>query len=255
MTLLEIALDDVAGARIAELAGADRVELCSGLDSGGVTPSIGMALAAASALQRTKLQRTELQHTEPRGTELALLIRPRAGDFVYAPDEVAVMVADVRALRQAAPVASFVVGALTADGHIDVPVIEALLEAAGGADVAFHRAFDSSRDLGASLDRLVQLGLRRVLTSGGRRTAVDGIPTLRALVERAGDDTVIVAGGGVRPGNVRQIVAETGVPEVHLRAARPRVRPVRWSNPEQDYDVEVLETDGELIAQMRAVLS
>jgi len=240
MTLLEIALDDVAGARIAQLAGADRVELCSGLDSGGVTPSIGMALAAASALQHA---------------QLALLIRPRAGDFVYTPDEVAVMVADVRALRQAAPVASFVVGALTADGDIDVPVIRRLVDAADGADVAFHRAFDSTRDLGASLDRLAQLGLRRVLTSGGRRTAADGIPTLRALVERAGDHIAIVAGGGVRPGNVRQIVTETSVPEVHLRASRPRARSVRWSNPEQGYDVEVLETDGELVAQMRALLS
>ena len=245
MTLLEIALDDVAGARIAELAGADRVELCSGLDSGGVTPSIGMALAAASALQRL----------ERRGADLALLIRPRSGDFVYTSDEVAVMVADVHELRRQIPSASFVVGALTADGDIDVPVIERLLDAASGADVAFHRAVDSTRDLGASVDLLAQLGVRRVLTSGGRRTAVDGIPSLRALVERAGDEITIVAGGGVRPGNVRQIVAETRVREVHLRAARPRKRSARWNNPEQGYDVELLETDGELVAEMRALLS
>jgi len=250
MTLLEIALDDVAGARIAELAGADRVELCSGLDSGGVTPSIGMALAAASALQHTEMQSSQL-----RGTELALLIRPRAGDFVYTPDEAAVMVADVRALRQEIPSASFVVGALTAEGDIDVPVIERLLDAAGEADVAFHRAVDSTRDLGASVDLLAQLGLRRVLTSGARRTAVDGIPALRALVESVGDAITIVAGGGVRPDSVQRIVAETGVREVHLRAARQRASASGWRNPEQDYGVDLLETDGELIAQMRALLS
>lgn len=237
MTLVEIALDDVAGARVAESAGADRLELCAGLaDNGGTTPSIGFVAEVAERVKRVPLM---------------VLIRPRGGDFVYTPEELAVMTRDIGALRATVD-CGFVFGALTPAGEVDAAATRALLDAAAGASVTFHKAFDSTRDLDAALAALIDLGVDRVLSSGGRRTALEGAGVLRRLRERADGRLAVVAGGSVRAANVAALVAESGVAEVHLRAAVPRPSAAEWANPEQAYDAApVSSTDG---AAVRAVV-
>jgi copper homeostasis protein len=225
VTVVEVCLDDVAGAGVAESAGADRVELCAGLAEGGTTPSIGMVEAVLGTVH---------------GIGVNVLVRPRGGDFVLTSEEVGVMCADIRALqrlRAASPVpVGFVLGALTPDGEIDVPVVRTLSEVCGDAPVTFHRAFDATRDLAAALDVLVELGVDRVLTSGGRATALEGADVLAELVERAAGRITVMAGGSVRAGNVAAVVARTRVPEVHLRAAVVVPGRSRHRNPHLPYD-------------------
>ncbi|WP_377645553.1 copper homeostasis protein CutC [Oryzobacter terrae] len=195
----------MAGAVAAERAGADRVEVCADLDVGGVTPSIG---TVASVLARTS--RVGVQ----------VLVRPRGGDFVHDEAEVAVMLADVAAvlaLPAGVPV-GLVIGSLTTDGRVDEEATARLVAAAGGAPVTFHRAFDDTADLSHSLETLVRLGVDRVLTGGGPGSAAEGTSRLASLHEQAAGRIVVLAAGGVRPGNVRTLVRDTGVGEVHGRA-------------------------------------
>ncbi|GAB3797016.1 copper homeostasis protein CutC [Humibacter antri] len=239
MTLVEIALDDIVGARIAELAGAGRVELCGSLaENGGTTPSLGFVREVVEQVD---------------DIPLVVLVRPRGGDFVYSPDELRVMVRDLAALRDLDAGIGFVVGALTPDGAVDSPALLELLAAAEGAPVTFHRAIDSTRDLIASVDLVAEMGVHRVLSSGGRRTALDGVRTLRSLIERTAGRLTVVVGGSVRPENAARIVSETGATEIHLRAAFQRTPQENWSNPEQDYgSARVSATDGRIV---RAVVT
>lgn len=207
---MEICVDDVAGAVAAEAEGADRIELCAALSEGGVTPSLGLV-------------QTTLAHVRRVGVQV--MIRPRGGDFVVARVELEVMLADIAAVRavpHAPDVAvGFVLGALTLGGGIDRPAMRRLLAACGSAPTTFHKAFDAIPDRAAALDMLCDLGMSRVLTSGGAPTAEAGADELRALVRQAAGRIGILAGGGVRAGNVRALLAYTGVGEVHLRAMRP----------------------------------
>jgi copper homeostasis protein len=207
---VEICVDDLSGALAAEEAGADRIELCAALSEGGITPSIGLIRAVLGRLRRIGV---------------VVMIRPRGGNFQVTAEERAVMLADIAAIR-AEPHApgvtvGFVFGALDADDTVDVPTTRALVAASAGAPVTFHKAFDETRDLSAALETLMALGVNRVLTSGGEATAAEGGATLRALVAQSADRITILGGGGVRAHNLRTLLAETGVPEVHLRAMRP----------------------------------
>ena len=233
-TLVEICVDDAAGAAVAEAAGADRVELCAALADGGTTPSIGTVEAALGTVRRIGVQ---------------VLVRPRAGDFVHDRDELAVMRADVRALRRLGGPLGFVLGVLTPDGEVDGPAMRMLLDECGDAPVTFHRAFDATRDLPAALDALLELGVARVLTSGGRATALEGAAELAGLVGRAGDRMAVMAGGSVRAGNVAELVARTGVREVHLRAAVDVPGRSRHRNPHLPYDSGVRTTTSPAIVR------
>ena len=142
---------------------------------------------------------------------------------MFDADELAAMVADIRAVR-ALPnpqdvLVGFVVGALRPDGSVDLDAVRTLVTACGDAPVTFHKAFDQVPDRAAALEELAGLGVRRVLTSGGAASTLEGAEELAALVAQAGDRIVVLAGGGVRPGNVADLVRRTGVKEVHLRAA------------------------------------
>ncbi len=208
--LVEICVDDVAGALAAEAEGADRIELCSALSEGGLTPSFGLVQAVLTRVRRIGVR---------------IMIRPRGGNYVFSAEEVEVMLADIsafRALQRSPSVAvGFVCGALTASGVVDARAVSRLKTACGGAPMTFHKAFDVTRDLGAALDTLLGLGIRSILTSGGSPTAEGGAETLAILVARAAGRVSIIAGGGVRAGNVRALLDRTAVPEVHLRAMRP----------------------------------
>lgn len=225
MTLVEICLEDIEGAFAAESCGADRIELCAGLAEGGITPGIGTVGTVLAGLRHIGVQ---------------VLIRPRGGDFVYSRFELDAMCADIKAVRDLGSpdgvTVGFVIGALTPQGTIDRGAVKHLLAACEGAPVTFHKAFDATTDIVTTLEELADLGIGRVLTSGGRATALDGTSMLARLVERSAGRIEILAGGGVRPGNVAELVARTGVREVHLRAAVDLPSAAQFRNPELDYD-------------------
>lgn len=209
MTLIEICVDDLDGVRIAAEAGADRVELCDALDVGGLTPPVSLVRQAVSVAPAGGLQ---------------VIVRSRAGDFVYTPEEVQRISDDMRMLRQATegtPVrVGFVVGAVTQDGQIDEAAAASFREAAGERPLTFHRAFDVLADQRQGLEVLVALGYERVLTTGGDPSVVR-VDSMRDLVEQADGRIQIIASGGLRSHNVARIVSETQAPEIHMRAPHP----------------------------------
>ncbi|WZH38069.1 MAG: copper homeostasis protein CutC [Microbacterium enclense] len=200
MTAFELAVQDAAGIRVAADLGVDRIELCSALSLGGLTPSAGL-IAAASA----------------SGIPVHVLIRPRSGDFEYDDAERRLIVEDVLWAR--AHGATGVVGGGLRDGRLDEDLVARIVVAADGMPVTFHRAFDNLSDLDAGLDRLVDLGVTRVLTSGGAARADEALPVLERLVARADRAIQIMAGSGVRADNVARIAA-TGVDAVHASVKR-----------------------------------
>ena len=141
------------------------------------------------------------------------LIRPREGNFVYTEPEVEVMEHDIHALRSMC--SGFVFGALTPNGDIDLPVMHRLMQAAQGMPVTFHRAFDRCRDPFTALEQIIDLGCKRILTSGQQPQAIHGVDLLRRLNERAAGHIIIMPGGGVTPNNARTILDDTGCHEIH----------------------------------------
>ncbi|GAC1651251.1 MAG: copper homeostasis protein CutC [Gemmatimonadaceae bacterium] len=199
---VEVCIDAVGGALVAEESGAARVELCADLARGGTTPSAGMIAAVRS---RTRLG-------------LFVMVRPRPGDFLYSVEEIDVMERDIAAAK-ALGATGVVVGALTAHGDVDIGCLRTLVAAARPAAVTFHRAFDAARDAHAALETLMAEGVDRVLTAGGPGTAVEGVAVLRDLVARAGRTLVVMPGGGVTGATARYILEETGARELHVRCA------------------------------------
>ena len=196
--LLEVCTGSLQSVINAVEGGAQRIELCSALSLDGLTPSIGL-----------------LEHVRtmfPRLT-IHVLVRPREGDFVYTADEVSVMERDIHA---ALPYADgIVVGALTAEGHVDMPAMRRLMRAAEGRPVTFHRAFDVCREPLVALEQIIALGCTRLLTSGQQPTALEGIPLLRQLRDLSDERLIIMPGGGVNARNARLIIDQVQTTEIH----------------------------------------
>ncbi|UYO97560.1 hypothetical protein OED01_02160 [Microbacterium sp. M28] len=202
---LELAVQDAAGVRIAREVGAARVELTQGLPLGGLTPS-----PAALELAR--------EQAGADGPEIHVLVRPRAGGFHYDADELAVIERDVR-LAISAGAHGVVVGCLDAAGALDRQAMARLVDAAAGAPVTLHRAIDVTPDPVATLHAARELGVTRILTSGGASAAIDGVDVLRRLVDEADRGIQIMAGSGVDAASVVEIAA-TGIDAVHFSAKR-----------------------------------
>jgi copper homeostasis protein len=197
VVLLEVCIDSAAGLRAAIDGGAGRLEVCSRLDLDGLTPTDELLVDALRS-----------------GVPCFAMIRSRAGGHVQSKADVHRMAEDlVRAKMLGAH--GFVLGAMTERGEVDRGAVARLIELAQPLPVTFHRAFDTARDHLGALDVLVELGVERVLTSGGAKSAFEGRHVLRALVKHARDRITIVAGGGVRASNAREIVAISGVREIH----------------------------------------
>jgi copper homeostasis protein len=207
-TMLEICVGDLESALAAEQGGADRVELCDNLAVGGTTPSAG---SIAEACRRLAIP-------------VHVLIRPRAGDFVPSPAELAAMRLDIEMARTLGA-AAVVLGVLRPDATIDRDQTAALIELARPMSVTFHKAFDQTRELEQALETLIALGVDRVLTSGGRPTALEGMETLKRLVAQARGRISILTGGRLAPEILERIIAATGVREVHLGSAVTRYQP------------------------------
>jgi len=211
--LLEVCVDSVESAIAAERGGAKRVELCTNLLEGGVTPSTGMIAAVRSKIS----------------LGLHVMIRPRGGDFCYSAEEFAIMQKDI-AMAKNLGADGVVLGVLGVDGIVDAQRTAQLVEAAGGLAVTFHRAIDMSRDLLASLEILKTVGVSHLLTSGGEQTALEGRAMVAKLVGAAQDQIAVMAGSGIQEHNVRQLIEETGVREIHVSLNGPEESPMRHRN-------------------------
>ncbi|MFT7380669.1 MAG: copper homeostasis protein [Roseivirga sp.] len=195
--LLEICANSIESALNAQNGGADRIELCAHLEVGGLTPSHGLIKVAKELLN----------------IPIYVLIRPRAGDFVYSKIEMEVMKEDIQFCAEIG-CAGVVIGCLNIDRTICWEQTEQLLEKAGFMDVTFHRAFDQCPNPFEALETLREMGIQRVLTSGSPISAIDGLETLGELVDEADEDIIVMPGGGIRPDNLKTLL-QTGASEYH----------------------------------------
>ena len=183
----EICTNSVESCLAAQEGGADRVELCAGIPEGGTTPSYGEIAIAREVLAHTRLH---------------VIIRPRGGDFLYSDIEIRTMLKDIEIARKLGA-DGVVFGCLTAEGEVDLPVMQKLMEAAQGLSVTFHRAFDVCRNPQKALEQIIKLGCNRILTSGQQQAA---------------GKITLLAGCGVNENNIARIAAETGINEFHFSA-------------------------------------
>ncbi|MCM1111520.1 MAG: copper homeostasis protein CutC [Clostridium sp.] len=200
--ILEVCCGDIDSVRAAEAGGAARVELCSGLSDGGMTPSAAFI--------------TEARRIAP-GMKIHVLIRHREGDFVYTDEEIELMRADIAMMRSLGA-DGVVIGALTVDGDIDVDACRRILADADGLSVTFSRAFDLCREPEKALEDVIALGCDRLLTSGCEPSAEAGVEMLRTLKEQAAGRIILLAGAGVSPANARYICDKGNVSEIHASA-------------------------------------
>jgi len=198
--LIEAVVETVEDAGDAERSGAGRLELCAQLDVGGTTPDEATIARVVQAV------------TIP----VFVMIRPRGGTFVYSDEEIDVMRGNIAAAA-ATGAAGIVLGVLRPDHRVDVEQTRALVQRAAGLPVTFHRAIDQTPDLLDAIDRLIEAGVSRVLTSGGAATAVEGVELLAHMVERAGARLTVMPGGGIRAHNARAVIERTGAREIHTR--------------------------------------
>lgn len=239
MALLEVAASSLTSALAAQAGGAGRVELCGQLADGGVTPSYGLVATARDRLR----------------IPLYVLVRPRSGDFLYDEAEFELMQRDIEACVRLG-CDGVVIGALDADAGVDLAGCRALIAAAGGLGVTFHRAFDAARDPARALEDLIALGCERVLTSGGQRSALDGAAHIAALVQQAAGRVRIMAGAGLRPENVADVLARSRADELHASARGLCRSTMRWRNERlEDLAADRQETDPAIVAALVAALA
>ena len=209
----EISIDSVQSALNAEKAGANRVELCASLIEGGTTPSIGMIKTVRSSIDIL----------------MFVIIRPRGGDFLYSKEEFDVMCNDIlEAKKNGAD--GIVSGALTENGDIDIEKTRKMIELAYPLPFTFHRAFDMCRDPHEALEQLISLKAARILTSGQRNSAEEGIPLLKELVKKADDRITIMPGAGVNINNIIPLITETKASEFHFSGKKKFPSKMRYFN-------------------------
>jgi copper homeostasis protein len=212
--IFEICVDSIAGVRAARAAGADRVELCAGLLEGGITPSRGMI---GQARKITNIG-------------LNVMIRPRAGDFLFDDDEFETMRSDIVTAKDERA-NGVVIGLLTAAGEVDAARTRELIALARPLSITFHRAFDMTPEPFRALETLIGLGVDRVLTSGQEASVLEGLPLIVELMNRAGSRIVVMPGGGITARNVERIVAAAKPREIHFAALEPIASGMRFRRP------------------------
>ena len=233
---LEICVDNYESFSTALKNGADRIELCSSLREGGLTPSYAFMEAA-------------LKVSQP----VFMMIRPRSCDFLYTDHEIEIMHRDIHTAKKlGAP--GVVFGVLTADGKINSPVMKSLVKEASGMDVTCHRAFDQVRDAFEALDSLIELGVKRILTSGQAENPYDGVDMLQKIVSHA-QKRILIMAAGVTPATVKEIVIKAGVDEVHSAASMPRKSNMSYVKSDaqmghgEDFSMNVV--NGELVREIK----
>ncbi|EOC1565674.1 copper homeostasis protein CutC [Cronobacter dublinensis] len=242
MPLLEICCYSLACAVTAQEAGADRIELCSAVNEGGLTPSAGV-------LKGARAQLTLPVHP---------IVRPRGGDFCYRADEFATMLDDIAFIRELG-FAGLVTGVLNEDGEVDIARMRKIMRAADGLAVTFHRAFDMCASPLKALEELTDLGVARILTSGQQATAEKGISLITEL-KRQSRAPIIMAGAGVRLSNLDLFLAH-GIDELHSSAGIHIASPMRYRNTGVSMSSDAsadeyarYQVDGNAVAAMKAAM-
>jgi len=218
----EVCANGLASVIQAERGGATRVELCAGIPEGGTTPSLGTIVASR-------------EYLKDKQTKLHVIIRPRGGDFLYDKYEISTM-KEIFMLQ--GYVDGFVIGCLNADGSIDVDLCKSLMDLAKGKSFTFHRAFDMCSNPLRAIDQLAELGIQRILTSGARATAEEGIPQLKLWQRHAEGKIKLMAGGGVNETNIKRIYEETGITAFHFTARKKIESKMEYRNQEVYMGVE-----------------
>jgi len=213
---IEIAANSLASALAAHRAGADRIELCSNLELGGTTPGPGSLISARKHLD----------------IPIHVLVRPRAGDFVYHSSEIEEMKHTIQFCKEL-KIEGIVIGFLTPEGKIDKNLTREVIKHAEGMDLTFHRAFDQVLDQQEALETVIEMGFDRILTSGGMPTTPEGVRQISKLIEQADDRIIIMPGGGINNFNFKDVVEHTGATEFHMSGKKVTKSPVEF-RPRRD---------------------
>ena len=212
--LLEVIATSPDDCVAAQAGGADRIELCSAMPLGGLTPSLGLLIEARAAVQ----------------LPIMAMIRPRPGGFAYSDPDFAVMLRDAE-LALAHGADGIVFGCLLPDGRVDINRVRAFVQLAGRRETVFHRAFDVTPDPYAALDALIQLGVTRVLSSGQKPSALEGAANLAAFRSHVSGRLQVLPGGGITVENVRELLRLTGANQVHASLSGSRTRSFHGREP------------------------
>jgi copper homeostasis protein len=234
--VFEVCANSLQSALAAEIGGAGRIELCAQLEAGGITPS-----AATIALAVKQLS-----------IPVFVLIRPRSGDFVYDAFDFNVMKEDIIIAKESGA-AGIVTGILKPNGDIDLERTAELVALARPMQFTFHRAFDRASDPLKALDDIIKSGADRILTSGQERSALSGKTLLKTLVKKAGDRIIILAGAGINPENVVEIVSFTGVSEVHASCSVKLKSNMEYTSV-LDAEKSLTVTDVDIVKQIAVLL-
>lgn len=211
MMLLEICVDSVESAIAAERGGAQRVELCSDLLEGGITPSHGLISQVRNRIQ----------------IDLFVMIRPRGGDFCYTPDELDLMQEDIEHARRLGA-DGIILGVLDDQAQVNVDRTQRLVEKAGPLPVTFHRAIDMTPDPCAAMAAVVETGAQRVLTSGGAAKVSQALPLVSRMIQAAGSRIRVMVGGGITPQTIESVARATGAAEFHASVRTRMPSPVHY---------------------------
>lgn len=240
--ILEVCVDSVESAVNAERGGADRLELCSDLIVGGVTPSLAL------------FERVREKVTIP----IHVLLRPRFGDFLYSEEELEILIRQASLFKEAGA-DNLVIGCLTKEGRLDMEANARIIEAAGTTPVNLHRAFDMCRDMHEALEDAKKLGVVSILTSGGCASALEGLDTLNHLKQNAGSID-IMAGAGVNPESLRYMKEHSCLTSFHMSGKKILKSQMEYRNPKVSMglpslsEYEIWQTDEETIRQAKNIL-
>ncbi|MCL2416727.1 MAG: nucleotidyltransferase domain-containing protein [Bacteroidales bacterium] len=233
--IIEVCTDSLDSALVAQKAGAHRVELCTNLSEGGTTPSFGVLNLARKLLS----------------IKLYVLIRPRGGDFLYNDLEFETMKSEIEYCGKIG-CDGVVIGMLNSDGTVDMTRNRELVRIAKNYSmgVTFHRAFDHCVDLFQGLEDVINLGCERILTSGGEKTAMEGVQILAQLIEKADNRIAIMPGSGITPENFIQIIENTGATEIHGTFRSLHQSNMKYKNPAFTDEYDFYLTDSEKLKRI-----
>ncbi len=239
---MEVCCYNLESAIYAEAAGADRIELCANRHQGGTTPSYGMLEVVRKIVE----------------IPIFSMIRPRGGDFLYSKEELEVMLHDIQMAKELG-MEGVVIGVLRKDGQVDIEVMSRLIEVARPLEVTFHRAFDLTPDPMKSLEDLKSLGVDRLLTSGHRSSAFEGMEVIISLVKSSQDKLLVMPGAGINEENLTQILQHTGAKEFHVSASGSRPSKMKFhkegvsmGDDHSEYSIEI--ADKQRIRKFRKIV-
>lgn len=241
--LLEAPVFNLQAALEAAKFGIDRLELCANFPEGGETPSAGMLRFLKSEVD----------------IPVFVMIRPRGGDFVYSQKELIVMKQDIQLLSELGA-DGFVFGVLDEKGRVNESACQMLLRASGEKPCTFHRAFDASADLKDSLERIIDLGFQRILTSGGKNSLSEGLPAILDLLEKAKDRIILMPGGGTKPDHVPILRKSGYLKEVHASCKVAKAAANQFINKDLSFSSNPLDyslqfgVDPAVVQEFKSVL-